>query len=198
MPNGDESRVVDDTNGSNDQTQDKQASTQANVSEADAAEVTRIAELEAELDKARNNLQAARRFEKESKLTRAELEAQLRDQGKFKELYEQAATQLKNIALDGALAEAAKAAKAKDVKAVLKLVDRSSIEVKNGIADAKSVESAVLKAKEEFSILFDHVETPAPKRAAEGAVTSGFEKELDACKSAADIQAVMRKYGKTR
>ncbi|MFN9476085.1 phage scaffolding protein [Acidovorax sp.] len=194
MPNGDES--VLDTNGSNDQTQAaEQAQTQvADTQDSDAHK--RIADLESQLEKARNNLQAARRFEQESKSKKSELEAQLTENASYKERAEQAENKLMTLALNGALTEAAKAAKAKNIAAVLKLVDRAGIEVKDGEVDAKAVEAAILKAKEEASELFEITAMPNPARAAEGAVTSGYETELAACKTQEQLIAVMRRYGK--
>jgi hypothetical protein len=192
MPNGVEQENI----GSNDQQQVEESQTQeaSAVSETDAA-TKRITELEAELEKARNNLQAARRFEKESKLTKAELEAQLAEQGNYKDLYEQAVAKLTNIALDGALTEAAKAAKAKNLTGVLKLIDRSAIEVKDGVADATAVQAAIAKAKQEVPELFEAVEVPVAGRAAEGAVAGGFDKEVRAAKSWEELKKLAAKNG---
>ena len=98
--------------------------------------------------------------------------------------------------MDGALTEAAKAAKAKSVPAVLKLIDRSAIEVKDGVADAKAVEAAVAKAKQDYAVLFEEVQLPPAGRAAEGDVISGYDKEIRSAKSIDEIKSVMKRYNK--
>jgi predicted nuclease with TOPRIM domain len=178
MLNSNEGDVQEDIKGSNDQEQVEEKPQEA-AGEGDEL-TTRVATLEAELEKARNNLQAARRFEKESKLTKAELETQLREQGKYKELYEQVIQRENSRLVDEALTKALEGkVESHNMKAVAsKLIDRSAIAVNDGMAHAESVEAAIAKAKEEFPTHFIKVETPTPKRAAEGAVTGGFAKEL--------------------
>ncbi|MEJ7929853.1 hypothetical protein WG922_07705 [Ramlibacter sp. AN1015] len=181
-----------------DDAQQEQATPAVAGSEVNAAEA-RIKELEAELNKSRDILEKARKGEKYAKQTKQQLEeklAELEAQGDWKSKYEQLVQRENTRVVDTALSEAlANAAKPENVKAAMKLVDRSALQVVDGVVDAKAVETAVLKAREEFPSLFVEVKTPAPVRAAEGAVTGGFEKELAAAKTQADITAVLKRHG---
>lgn len=198
MPNGVDESVVEGTTGSNDQTtQVTETSTETTQEQADLQK--QIADLQAKLEKTTSNLQASRRFEQENKAKKSELEAQLNELSSYKERAEQAENKLKTVALNGALQEAAKAAKAKNVPALLKLVDRSGLEVIDGEVDTKAIEVAIQKAREEAPELFEITEMPKTARAAEGAVTSGFEAELAAATKAGSpeqLMAVLKRYGK--
>lgn len=156
----------------------------------------RLAELEAELTKTREILDKARKGEKFAKKTKDELEAQLKEQGKYKELYEQTEAKLKALTVDSVLAEAARTAKAKNVAAVLKLVDRSKIEMKDGVADAASALKAIEAIRAEVGELFEQVQTPTPARAAETQPIGGYEKEIRTARTIKDIEAVLKKYNK--
>lgn len=189
--------VVNNTEASDDaqqeqttQVNDADTSTEVSATEA------RIAELEAELTKSREILEKARKGEKYARQTKQQLEqrvAELEAQGDWKAKYEEATTKLNDIAINNSLSAALEAAKALDAKMANKLVDRTAIKVINGVVDAESVETAVLKAKEEFPNQFAQVELPAPRRAAEGAVTGGFEKELAAAKTTDSYKDFLRK-----
>lgn len=159
--------------------------------------------LEANIAKLTKDLENARKGERFAKSTKEdlqkrvdELEASFNANSEYKAKYEQAEEKLKNFALDGALTEAAKAAKAKDVKAVMKLVDRSAIVIKDGVVDTKTIEVAMAQTKKDYEILFDKVELPPSGRAAEGASTNDYQKEIYAAKSFKEIEAVQKKYNK--
>lgn len=191
MPNGTEQEGVENAQVSEDTT--AQEHSDAGQSDAEA----RIAELQAELDRVSKNLGASRRFERNAKETRTALETEVSELRAFKERAEKAESLLNEQAIERALTEAATAAKAKNVKMVVsKLVDRTAIKVENGVANAEDVEAQMLKTKEEFADQFDVTPVPDVARAAEGSPVGGYAKELDACKTTADIEAVMRKYGK--
>lgn len=158
-----------------------------------------VTELETTIAKLTKDLENARKGEKYAKATKEELTAKLasfEEQGDYKAKYEEATAKIQNMAMDGALTEAAKSAKAKSIPAVLKLIDRTGIEVKDGVADAKAIETAIAKAKQDYGILFEEVQLPPTGRAAEGNVTSGYDKEIRAAKSTAEIVAVMKRYNK--
>jgi hypothetical protein len=178
----------------------KQESQAAEGSPDVGAAESRIKELEAELTKSREILEKARKGEKYHKQTKQELEQRVQEleaQGDWKSKYEQLVERDNTRVVDGALSEALKdAAKPDSLKAALKLIDRSALKVKEGQVDAKALEAAVLKAREEFPSLFVEVQTPAPKRAAEGAVTAGFEQELAAAKTQAELLQVLKRHGK--
>lgn len=198
MADATETGVVINTEASDDAKQESQV--EAVAEKATDAESKRVAELEAELTKAREILEKARKGEKYHKQSKQELEQRVQEleaQGDWKAKYEQMVERENGRVLDTALSDALKdAVKPENVKAVLKLIDRSAINVKDGAADAKSIEAAVLKTKEEFPNLFVEVTTPAPKRAAEGAVTSGYVQELAAANTQAELDAVLKRYGK--
>lgn len=162
-------------------------------------QVSPTAELEAKIAKLQKDLDNARKSEKFAKSTKEELAArvaELEAQGEWKTKYEQAEEKLKNFALDTVLTKAAEAAKAKSIPAVLKLIDRSAIKVEDGVVDTKAVETAIANAKKDYGVLFEEVQLPAAGRAAEGDVTSGFQKEIRAAKSFKEIEEVMAKYNK--
>lgn len=186
------------TDASDDAQQEEQG--QAEASTEVSATEARIKELESELSKNQAILEKSRKSEKYAKQSRQQLEQRVQEleaQGDFKTKYEQLVGQINSDALDKAISEAAsKAAKPEHVKAVAtKLIDRSAIQVTDGVADAKAVEAAMLKAKEEFPDYFIAAQTPEPKRAAEGAVIGGFEKELAAAKTQAEYAAVLKRHG---
>lgn len=163
------------------------------------AESNPTSELEAKIAKLTKDLENARKGERFAKSTKEELAKRVEEleaQGDWKARAEAAELKLKDYVLDSQIEKAALAAKAKDVKAVTKLIDRSVIKFENGSVDTKSVENAIAAAKKEFAILFDEVQVPQAGRAAEGEVTSGYEKEIRAAKSFPEIKAVMRKYNK--
>ena len=166
--------------------------------------------LKADAEKNSELLSKLRRFEKENK-DRADKEA--KESGKYKELYEQAdaknketEAKLKTKAADEKLKELLTAEKATSISTVMKLIDRSKIEFdEDGEVNVKSLAALIKSVKETDSILFDVTETPAApiiKRATEGDVTGGFEKELAAINSktinATDaIYKIMKKYNKS-
>jgi len=160
--------------------------------------------LQKELADTKELLEKARRGETHNRNQRKDLETKLAElEGSdYKSKYDatlQELTELKSglvkTAVDQALTAAATAAGAKDIKAVLKLVERDSIEVKDGAADAKTIDAAIAKAKEEFSVLFEAPKTPDIKRPGVGNVTDTFKNELTAAKTKDEKLAVMKKYG---
>lgn len=163
----------------------------------------RVEQLEAEQAKNAELLKKLRKFEKENAV---KAEDALKEQGKWKDIAEAHAAKLAELetkfrdrALTGALNEALKESKAKSISTVMKLIDKSLIKVEGDEVDAKSIQAVIKGLKESDPILFDIEEKPtAPpvKRASEGAPISGFEQEIKACKTAKDIENVMRKYGK--
>lgn len=158
-----------------------------------------LSQLQKELETTKANLEKSRKGEKFNQAKRIELENQLKELSTgedYKAKYEAAEAKLLNMALDVSLTEAAKAAKAKSIPAILKLIDRNSVVVNDGVVDTKTVEAAITKAKQEYGILFEEVQLPPTGRAAEGEVTAGYDKEIRAAKSHAELVAVMKKYNK--
>lgn len=175
---------------------------QQEVKELSPAE-KELAALKAEREKDAELLKKLRKFEKENK-DRAEKEAV--EAGKFKELYEaeKAAREaiegkVKAKELDAAIRAELSNFKAKAPDTVLKLIDKASIQWnEDGSVDTKSIEKALKAVKQTDPILFEEETSGAPsvKRAGEGDVVGGYEKEIKAAQTAKDIEAVMRKYGK--
>jgi hypothetical protein len=189
------------TEPSEDGKQDTQESSAEAVPQSvdTSPEEVSVEQLKADLARAEANLAKARKGEKYHKQSREELEQRLQslEDGNWQARAEQAETQLRNIAVDGALgAEVAKHFKPESQKLLMKALEsaRAAIDVKDGVADAKAVEALMLKAKEEFPEHAITVDTPAPKRAAEGAVTGGYAKEMAAAKSIEEIEAIARRY----
>lgn len=129
----------------------------------------KLADYEADAAKNAELLKKLRKFEKENK-EKAEREAI--EAGKFKELYESAVTKLTEVeqkirtqAVDSALKEALTDAKAKSIPTVLKLIDRSKVEVlEDGSVDPKSVANLIKELRVSDPIFFDEASTEASQR----------------------------------
>ena len=202
---------MSDTNGTDVQNEEVGAAAQGEAVEFKTVEEALAAfkATKAELDKLSKNLEQSRKEEKfskgELKRLKDELEKASKNdalaelQGKYEaEVAARTAleTKIRNKLVDTALEAALKEAKAKSISTVMKLINRDDIKLENDEVDAKSVAAVIEKLRKEDSVLFDEVETPSVKRAAEGAVTGGYEKEIRAAKSQKEIEEVMRRYGK--
>lgn len=131
----------------------------------------------------------------------------LAEQGKFKELYE-ASTQrlseiestLKQRAVDTSLRDAVSKSGARSVDTVAKLVDKSKIAVgEDYTVNLADIESQIQELKKTDPILFGvggDANLPPVRRPSGGDTSSGFEQDMRAAKSQADIISVMKKYGK--
>jgi hypothetical protein len=145
---------------------------------------SKLAEQEKLIEKLRRHEKESLKKEQDA-LTRAnELEGKWRDR-------------LVNGALEAALGDAI------NLKTALKLVDKSAIKVDGDAVDAESIKTLVEALRTESPELFktpveDKKEPQAPsvKRAGEGDPIGGYEKEIRAAKTAKEVEAVLRKYGK--
>lgn len=149
--------------------------------------------------------QKLRQFETEQTQREQSL---LAEQGKFKELYEaQTAevlalkTGLKNKAVDSALKEVLLKAGARSVDTVAKLVDKSKVEVtgEDFQVNVNSIQLQIEELKKTDPVLFgvgEGANLPPVKRPTDGSTTVGFETEMRAAKTQAEITSVMKKYGK--
>lgn len=182
-----------------------------NTNVADKA--TLEAELEAtraELAKNADLLAKVRKFEKENKEA---AEKALKEQGKFKELFEEEhgkrqslESKLKDKLIGDVLTQTLAEAKAKDVKTAMKLVDKSKIVVGEDFeVDVSTVKLVVADLVKSDPVLFgvdEEVNTDKKKenvdvkRVAETSTISSYEKEIRTAKSMKEIEAVMKKYGK--
>lgn len=162
-----------------------------------------------ELEKLSRNLEQSRKEEKFSKTEAKRLKDELDKlaqndqlaeiQGKYEaEVAARTAleTKIRTRLVDSALESALKDAKAKSISTVMKLINRDDIQVNGDEVDTASIQAVVDRLRAEDSVLFDEVETPSVKRAAEGAVVGGFEKEIRAAKTQKEIEDIMRRYGK--
>lgn len=160
-----------------------------------------LAELKAQQAKDAELLKKLRKFEKENK-EKADKEAI--EAGKFKELWEQEKaareaieSKVKAKELDSAIRAELANFKAKAPETVLKLIDKAAIQWKDdGGVDTKSIETALKALKKSDPILFEEEQasTPSVKRATEGDVVGGYEKDIRAARTQKEIEAVMRKY----
>lgn len=157
-------------------------------------------------------IEKLRKFEKENKglaeKAKREADAALAEQGKYKELYEAQVekltaleTKARNSLVDAALDAALKEAKAKSASTVKKLIDRTAISVEDDAVDAASIAAQIEALKISDPVLFIQERQADPaanpvKRAGEGDPIGGYEKELRACKTPQQINAVLAKYGK--
>ena len=168
-----------------------------------------VEELNAELEKLNKHLEQSRKEEKFSKSELKRLKDELEKATKNDALNELQAKYeaevektnhlqktIKTKAVKGALEKALTEAKAKSIPTVMKLINLDEVGYENDEVDTKSIEAVIAKLRKEDSVLFDEVETPSVKRAAEGAVAGGFEKEIRSAKTHKEIEEVMRRYGK--
>jgi histone deacetylase complex regulatory component SIN3 len=144
---------------------------------------------------------------------KAQYDAIFAEKSKLAEAFELASTELSGLkakitdqTINTALETAITAAGAKSVSTVLKLIDRSKIQLdESGNTVADNIAAAVKAVSESDPILFGEVGTakvnpvftnPGVARAGtpEGTETS-YAKEMKAAKNQKEIGAVMRKYG---
>lgn len=130
----------------------------------------------------------------------------LKEQGKYKELYEAALQQqeqlqgaLKNKAIDSALKELVVKAGARSVETVSKLIDRAQISIGDDFTvDTGSIQAQLEALKKSDPILFgiDNSNLPPVRRPTDGSPQGGYEQEIKTAKSQKEILEVMKKYGK--
>ncbi|MGH6646219.1 hypothetical protein [Aquabacterium sp.] len=183
----------------------KQEITEASANEASSETSNDVQRLEAELAKLTDNLDKARKGEKFHKQSKEELVKRVQEleaAGDFKTKYEELVNKQNGNAIKAEvtrlLSDPESLMKAKDLNAVLALVNQAEIKVTDGVVDAESAKAALIKAKEKFGGLFEVIDTPTPARGAEKQPTGGYEKELSACKSESEILAVLLKHGKLK
>lgn len=91
------------------------------------------------------------------------------------------------------------------VDTALKLVPLDKITVGEGfVINKDTVAEVVTKLRETDSVLFrpkgapvvDSTEVPKTKRASEGEPKAGFAEELKNCKTAAEVESLLRRHGK--
>lgn len=170
------------------------------------SEIEKLKSINKEVISSRDQLKTRLRgFEDEQ--TQRE-QALLAEQGKYKELYEKRESEfsalkntLKTKAVDSALREILQKAGARSVDTVAKLVDKSKVTVneEDFSVNSADIEAQIEELKKTDSILFGIVEganLPPVKRASSGEPQAGYEQEMRACKTPAEIQNVLRKYGK--
>lgn len=177
----DESPVVDTTKDN-----------QADTSDAE----TKVKELMAELEKANQVLEKARKGEKYAKtqkdraieLAKAELDSKYAEElNAIKTKLSDYETKEKQTVITNALSEVG----ALDVKAVAKLI---------GDVTPDNVEKAVKQAMTDYPALFAQKQTPpTPNRSTEGMATTSFEAELSAASKQPNprkaMNAVYAKHG---
>lgn len=169
--------------------------------------IAELARVNAEREKDSELLKKVRKYEKENK---ERAEAAQKEQGKWKELYEEELakresfeTKAREASINSVLKEALKESGAKAVDTVMKLVDKAGVVVdEDGNVDIKSVNEIIKSVQQSDPFLFGEVETttapttiPAAKRATEGERLGGYEAEIAAAKTQKELTAVLKKYG---
>lgn len=183
---------VQNVTGSNDQAVNQNES----APDANAAEI----DFKAKYEETLALLEKSRKVEKDHKTKKDAAEARLAEFDSWKNRAEHAEQKLTNMSIDAEMSKQLnKVAKDADAeRALLKLIDRGSIVVKDGVADAESINSAIAKAKEEHGFLFKKAELPEMRRSTEGQATGGFKAEMAAARKSGDpkqVRAVAEKYG---
>lgn len=172
----------------------------------------KIARLEADAAKTAELLAKVRKFEKENK-TAAE-KAQQRAEELERKVQEEESkrteleTKIRNRIVDAALEKALVDAKAVAPSTALKLLDKAAVKVDGEDVDAASVKELIDALQKSDPVLFTaattetkqeaqtNIQHPPVKKAAEGEVVAGFEKEMRAAKTQKAVEDVLRKYGK--
>jgi hypothetical protein len=186
-----------------DDTQQDQA--EPNVSDVEA----KIAELTAQLAKQNEIVEKARKGEKYQKSKAdADVKKVLAQYEAEKARADGLELKIRNTAIDGVLRQALSDSGAKAVDTALKLVDRNAVKFgADGSVDVQSIAAVVKALKTSDSILFDQTSKPASQaqakppappaaRSSEGDKVTGYAAEIKAAKTGAEIQAVLKKYGK--
>lgn len=174
--------------------------------EAAKAEVAKLADIKKEVVSQRDEIKKKAQ-EYEAKLTdyeqavtktASELEAERKAREDIASLH---ATTLKLSAVKEALEKEGVVA----MDTALKLVPLDKITVGEGFSINKDTVAEVVTAlRETDSVLFkqkgapvvDSTDVPKPKRASEGEPKAGFAEELKNCKTAADVESLLRRHGK--
>lgn len=196
--------VVEQVSDDTEQSQTEQ-STEVNVAAVEA----RIAELEAQIAKQQEIVEKARKGEKYQK-TRGDSEVK-RIQVQYEAVKARADAleqKIKTTAADTSLRAVLQESGAKAVDTALKLIDRNALKFgDDGSVDVESVKAVVESLKGSDPFLFEAAQqavqdqakkptAPAAKRSTEADAIAGFDAEIKASKTAAELQTVLRKYGK--
>lgn len=96
------------------------------------------------------------------------------------------------------LQSAIEKAGAKSVSTVMKLIDKSKVELdETGFVKEDSIAPLIAALKESDPILFGEAFIdPGVKRVSDASTEGSYEREIKSCKTQKEIDAVLRKYGK--
>lgn len=198
--------------------------TESTTQTVDAGNKGEVITLEAALDKIKtleSQFQEAVGTRDKAKEKLRKLEQDLGDSAGYKAQYETLFTEKSKLAeqleavtgefnsfkatlqqekVNATLQSAIEQAGAKSVGTVLKLIDKSKVELdEQGNVKAESLTALIEEVKTSDPILFGNETTfidPGVKRAGDTSSEGIFDKEIKACKTQKEIEEVLRKYGK--
>jgi vacuolar-type H+-ATPase subunit I/STV1 len=198
--------------------------TESTTQTVDAGNKGEVITLEAALDKIKaleSQFQEAVGTRDKAKEKLRKLEQDLGDSAGYKTQYETLFTEKSKLAeqleavtgefnsfkatlqqekVNATLQSAIEQAGAKSVGTVLKLIDKSKVELdEQGNVKAESLTALIEEVKTSDPILFGNETTfidPGVKRAGDTSSEGIFDKEIKACKTQKEIEEVLRKYGK--
>lgn len=198
--------------------------TESTTQTVDAGNKGEVITLEAALDKIKtleSQFQEAVGTRDKAKEKLRKLEQDLGDSAGYKAQYETLFTEKSKLAeqleavtgefnsfkatlqqekVNATLQSAIEQAGAKSVGTVLKLIDKSKVELdEQGNVKAESLTALIEEVKTSDPILFGNEATfidPGVKRAGDTSSEGIFDKEIKACKTQKEIEEVLRKYGK--
>ena len=198
--------------------------TESTTQTVDAGNKGEVMTLEAALDKIKtleSQFQEAVGTRDKAKEKLRKLEQDLGDSAGYKAQYETLFTEKSKLAeqleavtgefnsfkaalqqekVNATLQSAIEQAGAKSVGTVLKLIDKSKVELdEQGNVKAESLTALIEEVKTSDPILFGNETTfidPGVKRAGDTSSEGIFDKEIKACKTQKEIEEVLRKYGK--
>lgn len=174
--------------------------------EATKAEVTKLTNIKAEVVTQRDEIKKKAQeyetrltgYEEVVTKTTAELEAERKKREENAGLH---AATLKTSAVRAALEKEGVVA----METALKLIPMTDIALDESfVINTDTVAAVVTKLKETDAVLFgqpgapkvDAEDVPKPKRASEGEPKAGFAEALKQCKTASEVEALLRKHGK--
>jgi predicted nuclease with TOPRIM domain len=192
-------------------TQSADAGTKVEVTSIEAAQA-RIKELENNFqeavvtrDKAKEKLRKLEQDFGQASELKTKYDELFTEKSKLLEQFESVQSEFTNFKtgiqqekVSATLQSAIEKAGAKSVSTVLKLIDKSKVELdENGNAKEESISALIKELSESDPILFGtEFIDPGVKRAGDGTSEGMYDKELKACKNQREIENVLRKYGK--
>lgn len=158
--------------------------------------------LQEELKHQKELIKNLRKYEKSYK---EEQERILKEQDKYKELYEGSINQvnelkqsLTNLKLDSVLTNVIKDSGAKNVNIIQRLIDKSNVITEDGEIDIKSIQKQINSLQKEDPSLFglNEKDTPEIKKTSSADPVSSMEIEIKKAKTTKELEDILKRYNR--